>query len=141
MSRASVLKEKNALPRSEFQFSVENRYGLARSREHHTNVGGAVIAALVVVLVICVFWNQLFEKSFQVTPRGWRRIFHDRQAATGVLHEEGDSSVANSSLIDFVLYLAGNFVGAFAAGLYLKLFMDHPHILIRARSLDARLIF
>src|SRR5437870_3052708 len=63
MWRAPVFKEKNALPRSELHFPIDNRYCLARARQCHPDVRGHVIAALRPVRkIIGIFRHQPVEE-------------------------------------------------------------------------------
>ncbi len=38
VASAPVLEKKNALPRAELHFPIDNRHGLARARQHHANM-------------------------------------------------------------------------------------------------------
>ena len=53
--------------------------------------------------IIGVFRHEALEKLFQVASRGRIGIFHDDDAATGVLNENGDGPISHAALIDLRL--------------------------------------
>jgi hypothetical protein len=79
-------------------------------RRHIVAPFGAVLE------VIGIFWHEPIKKLFQVAPRGWVRIFHDDNAATGVLNENSHCPHSYSRPVDLRLHLAGDFVKSLAAG-------------------------
>ena len=95
MRRVAVFEEKNSLPGPELHFSINNRDGLACSRQNHADVGGHVIAAFRAVRkIIGIFWHEAVEEFLEVAPRGWIGIFHNNHAATGVLNKDRDRPAA-----------------------------------------------
>ena len=123
-----MFEQENALPRSELHFSIENGYGFAGVRQHHPDVRWHVIAALRVVReIIGVVWHDPVEKLFQVSARGRIGIFHDDNAATGVLNEDSDCSTAHTALIDPRLNLIGDFIKTLAVGAKLDSIVMHVH--------------
>ena len=96
MRCATMLKEENALPGSELHFSVHNRHGPAGAREDHADVRRHVVAAFRIVReVIGIFRHEALEKFSQIVSRGGVGIFHNHNAATGVLNENRNYSVAH----------------------------------------------
>ena len=92
---ATMFKEKNSLPRSELYFPIDDRDGLARSRQNHANVRRHVIAAFGAVReVIGVFRHNPIEERLQVPSRSRIGIFHEGYAATGVPNKNRDDSIA-----------------------------------------------
>ena len=68
MRCAAVFEEKNSLPGAELHFSIDNRHGLARPRQHHANMRGAVVRALSRMHeVIGIFRHEPLEKFFEGT--------------------------------------------------------------------------
>lgn len=124
---ASMFEEKDALPRSELHLSVGDRYGFTGPRQDHANVRRHVIAPFLIVFVIRVFRNELIKKPFQIAPGRRCRIFHHDNAATGVLHKNGNNSVLNSVFGDAVLDLVRDFASAFAICLDDELVMQQLH--------------
>ena len=77
--------------------------------------------------VICIFRYEAVEEFFQIASRGWIGIFHDDDAATGVLNKNGDGSVLNPGLIDLRINLIGDLVNAFAVGTHFELVVVDAH--------------
>ena len=80
------------------------------------------------MLEVLIFRHELVEKSFQVTARRRGGIFHDDQAATGVLHEEGHDAVAQARLPDLRLHFIGHLVGPLPFCLHLQLGLVNAHV-------------
>jgi hypothetical protein len=127
MRIAAVFEEKDPLPGTELHSSIGNRNGLARPSQRHADVRWHIVEAFVVVLELLIFRDELVEKSFKITPRGRRGIFHCDQTATGVLDKHRDRSVAHAALVDLTLNLFSNFVGALAVRLDDKILILHSH--------------
>ena len=90
-----MFKEKNSLPRSELYFPIDDRDGLARSRQNHANVRRHIIAAFGAVReVIGVFRHNPIEERLQVPSRSRIGISHEGYAATGVPNKNRDDSIA-----------------------------------------------
>ena len=115
MGIAAVFEEKNSLPGAELHFAVDDRNCFTRARERHADVRRHIVGTFVVVLEVLIFRNQLIEKFFQIASRRRRSVFHRGQTATGVLHKNGNGSIAHAGPVDLVLNLIGDFVRAFAA--------------------------
>jgi hypothetical protein len=117
MLRASVLEEENALPRAELHLAIDNWHGLAGARQDHSDVRWHVVAAFRIVgEVLGVFRHEAIEKLFQIASRGGIGIFHDHDAATGVLNKNCDGSVLDAAFVDLRLHVIGDFVEALAVG-------------------------
>ena len=128
MCSAPVLEEKNSLPGAELHFSIDNRHGLARARQHHAYVRSAVIGPLSRVHeVIAVFRHEPLEKFLEIFSRRRIGIFHHNETATGVLNENCDGPGAHAVLVDLRLHVAGDFVGAFAVGANVELVLMNAH--------------
>ena len=85
-----MFEQKNTLPGTKLEFSITDRRGLASTGQDHTYVRWHVVASFGIVCeVIRVFRHQSIEEFLQITRGGGIRIFHDHQAATGVLNEKG----------------------------------------------------
>lgn len=116
MADATVLEEKDSLPGAKLHFPIGNRDGLARSRQHHSNVRGHIVRTLVLVLkVIDRFGNESIEELLQIAPRRWRRILHHDKTATGVLNKRRERAYPYTGFIDLRLQLVGDFIGTLAA--------------------------
>ena len=87
-----------------------------------------IVWAFVVMFVIGIFRHQFFKKSFYVTSRGRGRVLHRGQTATGVLNEDSHGSAAHARLVDLVLNLIGNLVGAFSFGANFNPVMSDAHM-------------
>ncbi len=128
MRCAPVFKEKNTLPRSELHFSIDHRYGLTCARQYHPDMGWHVVTALGTVReVIGIFWHQAIKKLFQVAARGRIRIFHDENAATGVLNKHSHCPVSHFGPVDLRLQIIGDFVEALALRANFKSIMINVH--------------
>ncbi len=116
------------MPRSELHFSIHNRHGLAGARQDHADMRRHVVAAFRIVReVIGVFGHQALEKFFQIASRGRIGIFHDDDAAAGVLNKNGDGSVLDAALVDLRLNLVGDFIETFATGVHFQLSLVDVH--------------
>jgi hypothetical protein len=128
MRGAPMLEQENALPGSKLHFAVDNRDGLARSRQHHSDVRRHVIAAFrPVTKVISIFRHQTIQKFLQVVSRRGIGVFHENDAATRVLNKRCDCSIAQAALVDFRLDLVGDLVGPFAGSANLELILVNTH--------------
>ena len=128
MRCAPMLEQKNTLPGSQLQFSVDNRHCLARSRQDHANVRRHVIASFRTVReVICIFWHQTIEEFLHVMSRGGICILHDDHAATRVPNKNGDRPIAQTALIDLRLDVVGDFVHPLAVGTHFECFLVNTH--------------
>ena len=67
-----------------------------------------------------IFGHEAVEKFFQVAARGWVGVFHDDNAATGVLNENSGRSVVDAAFVDLRLNLTGDFVEALAVGAHFQ---------------------
>jgi len=101
MRRTAMFKEKNALPRSELHLPIDNRHDLAGAREDHADVRWHVVAAFGAVgEIIGIFRDEPIEKCLQITTRSWIGIFHNDDAATGVLNEYRHCPVSYAARVD-----------------------------------------
>jgi len=110
-----MFKEENALPRAELHSAVSNRNGFAGACEDHADVRWHVVAAFGAVReVIGVFRHETVEKCFQIAACRRVGIFHDDDAATGVLNKNGDYALWHAALIDFRLQVICDFIKTLA---------------------------
>jgi hypothetical protein len=79
--------------------------------------------------VIGIFRHEAVEKLFQIASRGGIGIFHDDDAAAGVLNKNRDCSVSHIALVDLRLHFIGDFVKSFAMGANLNSIVMHAHFL------------
>src|SRR4029453_6513482 len=77
--------------------------------------------------VIGIFRHKTLEKFLQIVPRGGISIFHDDDAATGVLNKNRDRSILDVALVDLRLYVISDFVEAFPVRVHFKLIMINVH--------------
>jgi hypothetical protein len=77
--------------------------------------------------VIRIFRHEAVEKLFQIATRGRVGIFHNDDAATGVLNKNGDGSILNARLLDLRLHVISNFGETFATGAQLELVVANVH--------------
>ena len=128
MRCAPMLKQKNPLPGSQLQFSVDNRHCLARSRQDHANVRRHVIASFRTVReVICIFCHQTIEEFLHVMLRGGICILHDNHAATRVPNKNGDRPIVQTALIGLRLDVVGDFVQPLTVGTHFEYFVVNTH--------------
>ena len=117
MWRSPVFKQKNALPRSQLHFPIDNRYCLARARQCHPDMRRHIIAALRPVRkIIGIFRHEPIEERFQIAARGRIRILHHDEAATRVLNKNSDCPVSHVAPVDLRLHIIGDFVQSFTSG-------------------------
>ncbi len=88
--------------------------------------------------VIGIFRHEAVEKFFQIALRGGVGIFHDDDAATGVLNKNGDCSVSHSALVDLRLHVTGDFVESLAMAAHFELVVMHMHSRSRYFSVAIR---
>src|SRR6266700_3562395 len=74
-----------------------------------------------------MFRHESVEKLFQVAARGRIGIFHDDNAATGVLNENSYYSRLHSRAFDFRLHFVGDFVKTLGVGPDFKLVVVDAH--------------
>lgn len=127
VSVCAVLEEKESLPCAQLQPAIRDWNGFARSRQNHPNVRRHVVGTFVVVLEILFLRDEFVEEPFQVAPCCGRRIFHQDQTATGVLDESGYDALTHFRCGDDISNAIGYFVGSFASGSELKLFLMDSH--------------
>ena len=85
-----------------------------------------------------VFRHETVEELFQIAACGGVGIFHDDDAATGVLHKNGDCSVLDTAFVDLRLNLIGDFVKSLAIGAHFELVVMHMHAKSRYFSVVIR---
>ena len=92
-----------------------------------------------------IFRHEPVKKLFQIASRGGIGIFHDDDAAAGMLNKNGDCSVSHSAIVDLRLHLIGNFVETLAVGADFEPFLMYMHsksryfsVAIRAKRATAR---
>ena len=123
-----MFKEENALPRSKLHVSVGNRQCLARARQSHADVRWHVIAAFGAVReVIGILRHQVVEELLQIAARSWIGIFHDDDAATGVLNKNCRDPVSKAASVDLRLNFIGDFVETFSVAGDFELIVINVH--------------
>ena len=123
-----MFEQENALPRSELHSSLHNRNRLATACQHHADVGWHVVAAFRIVReVVGIFGHQALKKFFQVASCGGIGVFHDDDAATGVLNKNRNGPVLNAALVDLRLNVISDFIETFAMGAYFELVVVNVH--------------
>ena len=123
-----MFEEENALPCAELHFSIDDGHGFAGARQYHADVRRHVVATLGTVReVISGFRHEPVEKLFQVAARGRIGIFHDDDAATGVLNENSYRPRLYSRAVDFRLHFVGDFVKTLAVSSDFKLIVVDMH--------------
>jgi len=130
-----MLEEKNSLPGPEVHLSIDNRHRLAGTREGHANVRRHVIATFRLVReVICIFRHQAIEKFFKITSRGRIGVFHDDEAATGVLNKRRHGSRTHASFVDDRPDIVRDFVGPLAVGANFESLLSNAHKIWTAKK-------
>jgi hypothetical protein len=125
---AAMFEEKNALPCSQLHFFSCDWHGLAGACQDHANVGWHVVAAFGVMReVIGTFRHQTVKKLLQIVSRAWVGIFHNDDAATGVLNKNRDCAVSHPSVVDLGLHVSGNFIKSLATGAHFELVVVNAH--------------
>lgn len=80
-------------------------------------MGRHIVRSFVIVLeIVGVLWNESIKEFLQVAARSWCGIFHDDQAAAGVLSKDRDRAVPNLMFVDEGPDIASDFVGSFPFG-------------------------
>src|SRR5262249_19590030 len=82
------------------------------------------------------FRHEALEKFFQVASRAGVGIFHDHDAATGVLNKNGDGSILDGALFYSRHNPVGDFVEALAIGAHYQLVMTDVHAIHVIRRLS-----
>jgi len=123
-----MFKEENALPCSKLHFFVRNRQCLARARQGHADVRWHVIAAFGAVReVIGILRHQVVEEVLQIAARSWIGIFHDDDAATGVLNKNRSGPISKAASVDLGLNFIGDFVETFSVAADFELIVVDAH--------------
>jgi len=129
MRCAAMFKQENALPRSEMHSPIDKWNGLAGARQDHADVRWHVVAAFgAMAEVIGTLRDEALEKFFQVAARARIGVFHDDDAATGVLNKNGDGPIPDAAFIDLRLHGIGDFVETFAIGANFDLVVVDMHL-------------
>jgi hypothetical protein len=84
--------------------------------------------------IVGIFGHQALEEFFQIASRRRIGIFHDDNAAAGVLNKNGDGSILDAALVDLRVNLGGDFVQALAVGAHFKLLVADVHFQARYSS-------
>ena len=133
-----MLEEKNSLPGTELHFPINNRHRLAGAREGHANVRRHVVAAFRPVReVIRIFRHQAIEKFFKITSCGRIGVFHDDEAATGVLNKRRHGSRTHASFVDDRLDIVRDFVGPLAVGTNFEFLLMNAHKIWAAKKITS----
>jgi hypothetical protein len=126
--RTTMLEQEYALPGSKLHFPIDNRHCLAGARQRHADVRWHVVAAFgTVSKIMSILRDQTIEKFLQVAPRGGIGIFHDDQAAAGVLNKDSHRSIADAGLVDLCLNFICDFVGPFSISADFELILLNTH--------------
>ena len=128
VGRATMFEEENALPGSELHLTINNRHGLAGARQDHADMRRHIVAAFGTVCeIISIFRHEPIEELFQITSRSRIGIFHDDQAATGMLDKHRRRPVPDAARIDLGLHFARDFVQSFSVRADLELTVMDVH--------------
>jgi len=123
-----MFEQENALPCAELHFSIDYRHGFTGARQYHADMRWHIIAALGAVReVMSIFRDEPIEELFQVAARGRIGIFHDDNAATGVLNENSYRPRLHSRAFDLRLHFVGDFVKTLGVGPDFKLVVVDAH--------------
>lgn len=96
-----MFEQKNALPGSQLHFPINNRHRFTGARQDHADMGWHVVAAFGTMLeIIRIFWHEPVEEFLQIASSRRIGIFHDDQAATGVLDKDRRSPVLYAALVN-----------------------------------------
>ncbi len=96
-----MFEQENALPGSELHLTIDNRHGLAGSRQDHADMRWHIIAAFGTVRkVIGILRHEAVEEFFQISSCSRIGIFHDDHAATSMLDKHGRRPVPDAALVD-----------------------------------------
>jgi hypothetical protein len=126
--RTTMLEQEYALPGSKLHFAVNNRDDLACPRQGHSDMRWHVIAALrAVSKIIRIFRHQTIEKFLQIMSCGGIGIFHDDQAAAGVLNKDTQRPIKDPAFVDPPPDIIGDFVGPLAIGAHFELIVINAH--------------
>ena len=77
--------------------------------------------------VIGIFRHETLEKLLQIASGGGIGVFHNDDAATGVLNKNGDRSVSDTALVDLRLNVISDFIECLAVGAHFELVMADVH--------------
>ena len=111
----AVLPKVEALPGSQEQPALYDRYGFGRSREGHLYMTGHIVGTFIGMGEMgIVIRHQSIQEIFQIPPGGRIRIFHQNQAATGVAAEGGDLAGLQAGHPQGLPDIVCNFVSALA---------------------------
>lgn len=128
MRIASVLEQENALPGPELHSGFRDRNYFTRWRQDRADVRRHVVWSLVVVLEIGrVFRHEPVEEFLEIAARGWIRIFHNDEAATGVLNENSQRAERNAAAGQGCVDLVRDFIGPLASSPDHNRFGVHAH--------------
>ena len=112
-----MFEKENALPGAELHFAINNWHGFAGPRQNHADMRRHIIAAFGTVReIIGILRDQAVEERFQIAARSRIGIFHDDQAATGMLDKHRRRPVPDAARIDLGLHFARDFVQSLAFG-------------------------
>ncbi len=108
-----VLPKVEALPSSQEQPALQNRYGFRRSGQGHLYVTGHVIGTFIGMGKMgIIIRHQSIQEIFQIPPGGRIRIFHQDQAATGMATVSGNLAGLQAGCPQRIPDKMGNFVSA-----------------------------
>jgi len=128
VGRATMFEEENALPGSELHLTINNRHGLAGARQDHADMRRHIVAAFGTVgEVIGIFRYKALEEFFEIAARSRIGVFHDDEAATGMLDKHGRRPVPDAPSIDLGLHFARDFVQSFSVRADLELTVMDVH--------------
>ena len=123
-----MFEQENALPCAEPHFSIDNRHSLAGACQDHADVRRHVVAAFRIVReIIRILRHEAVEKFLQIATSGRIRVFHDDNAATRVLDENGYCSRLQSRPVNLRLHFVCDFVKTLAVGPEFKLVVVDAH--------------
>ena len=80
------------------------------------------------MLVIGVFRHETLKEPLEIATRRGRGIFHQDEAAAGVLNENGRRSVVDFKSVDLLLNSVGDFVRSFPFCANEDLIVSNAHL-------------
>ena len=109
-----MFEQKDALPRTKLHFPRDDRHRLARVCQYHPDMRWHIVAPFRTVREVAgVFGHNPVEELFEIVARGRIGIFHDYNAATGVLNKHRHGPIPHSGPTYLRLHIIGDFVQSF----------------------------
>lgn len=78
MRVAAMFEQENSLPRAKVHFSFDDRHCFAGAGQNHPDMRWHVVRPLIVMFIVRVFRDEVFEESFHVPPSRGSGVLHGR---------------------------------------------------------------